>query len=159
METETPVMLLFVCNRTDQEIIFSDTKQILETALEDIKENGMMPEEFKNKEMLHFMLRLNALCHLAVDKPTNNKAYDPYKEQGKKAFRFQVAKEDVNYFKYISSHAHKLRLEIKYLEITGTLGNNALMSNCTHLCQCIQGHLNFHLTVTAMDGRDRPLLN
>jgi hypothetical protein len=52
METETPVMLLFVCNVTDQESIISDTKQILETALEEIKENGMIWKNLKKRRCL-----------------------------------------------------------------------------------------------------------
>jgi hypothetical protein len=106
--------------------------------------------------MPHFTLRLNAPCLLAVTKLTNNKAYNHHTEQGKKAFHFEDAKEDVSYSKYISSHAHKLRLETKYKyfgkfgKFTGTLVNNALMSDCTHLWQCIQGHLNFHLSSTCI---------
>jgi hypothetical protein len=42
-----------------------------------------------------------------------------------KAFHFEVAKEDANYFKYISSHVHRLRLKTKYFgkfaKFTGTL--------------------------------------
>jgi hypothetical protein len=48
METETPLMLLFVCNSTDQASIISDTKQMLDTALDNIKQNGMLPKEYKN---------------------------------------------------------------------------------------------------------------
>jgi hypothetical protein len=127
---------------------------MLETALEDMEENGMMLEEFENKEMPHFTLRLNTPHLLAATKPTNNKAYGHHEEQGKKAFHFKVAKEDANYFKYISSHAHRLRLETKYFgkfaKFTGTLGNNARMSDCTHLHRCIQGHLNFHVGLTCI---------
>jgi hypothetical protein len=36
MEMETPLVLLFVCNGTDQASIVSDTKQMLDTALDDI---------------------------------------------------------------------------------------------------------------------------
>ncbi len=49
METETPMILLFVRNGTDQASIISDTKQMLGTALDNIKQNGMLPEEFENK--------------------------------------------------------------------------------------------------------------
>jgi hypothetical protein len=58
METETPFMLLFVCNGTDQASIISDTKQILDTALDDIEQHGMLPQEFENKDIPHFTLRL-----------------------------------------------------------------------------------------------------
>jgi hypothetical protein len=60
METETPIILLFVCNWTNQESIISDSKQMLKTALEDIKENRMKPKEFDNREIPCFTLRLNA---------------------------------------------------------------------------------------------------
>ncbi len=43
METETPLMLLFSSNGTNQASIISDTKQMLDTALEDIKEHGILP--------------------------------------------------------------------------------------------------------------------
>ncbi len=49
METETPLMLLFVCNGTDHSSIISDTRQMLDLAYDDIETNGMMPEEFDNK--------------------------------------------------------------------------------------------------------------
>jgi hypothetical protein len=47
METKTPLMLLFVCNSTDQASIISDNKQMLDTALDNIKQNGMLPKEYK----------------------------------------------------------------------------------------------------------------
>ncbi len=89
-------MLLFVCNGTNQGSILSDAKQMLDLAYNDIKENGMTPEEFENKDIPHFTLRLK-VPHLPAEQ-NNNKGYDHYKEQGKKAFNFEVAKEDINYF-------------------------------------------------------------
>jgi hypothetical protein len=83
------------------------------TALEGIKENGMMPNEFNNREIPPFTLRLNAPHLLAETKPSNNKAYNHHKEQGKKAFHFKAAKADVSYCKLLSSHAHQLRLKMK----------------------------------------------
>jgi hypothetical protein len=146
MKTEMPLMLLFVCNGANQESILSDTKQILNLAYDNIKENKMMPKEFENKDIPHFTLQLNVPCLPAKTKQNNNKGYDHYKEQGKKAFHFEVPKKDINYFKFLSSHAHRLRLDNKYFgkfaKFTATLGNNAPMSNCISLCQCIQGHLN-----------------
>jgi hypothetical protein len=56
METKTPIMLLFVYNGTDTASIKSDTKQMLDSAYKDIEENGMMPEEFENKDISHFTL-------------------------------------------------------------------------------------------------------
>jgi hypothetical protein len=156
METETPFMLLFVCNGTDQASIISDTKQILDTALDDIEQHGMLPQEFKNKDIPHFTLRLNVprLPAAGENKSSNNKGYDHYKEYGKKAFHFEVAKDNVNYFKYLSGHAHQIKLEVKYFgkfaKYTATLGNAAPLSDCTHLRRCIQGHLNYHLSSTSI---------
>jgi hypothetical protein len=116
METKTPVMLLFVCNGTDIASILLDTKQMFESAYKNIEENGMMPEEFKNKEIPHFTPQVNVPC-LPVDnnKHNTNKGYDHYKEHGKKAFHFEAAKEDVPYFKLLSSHAHCLALRTSTL--------------------------------------------
>ncbi len=88
------------------------------------------------------------------NKHNTNKGYDHYKEHGKKAFHFEVVKEDVPYFKLLSSQAHRLRLKNKYFgkfaKFTATLGNNAPMSDCVRLRQCIQGHLNFCLSSTSI---------
>jgi hypothetical protein len=94
------------------------------------------------------------LCLPAKTKLTNNRGYDHYKEHGEKAFHFEVAKEDISYFKYLSAHAHKIKLEAKYFgkfaKFTGTLGNNAPLRNCTRLRRCIQEHLNYHLSWTSI---------
>jgi hypothetical protein len=154
METETPLMLLFVCNGMDQASIISNTKQMLDTALDNIKQNGMLPEEFENRDIPHFTLRLNVPRLPAETKLTNNKGYNHYKEHGKKAFHIKVAKEDINYFKYLSAHTHRMKLEAKYFgkfaKFMGTLENNAPLSNCTRLHRCIQGHLNYHLSLTSI---------
>ncbi len=125
---------------------------MLDTALDNIKQHGMLPKEFKNRDIPHFMIRLNVPRLLAETKSSNNKGYDHYKEHGKKAFHFKVAKEEINYFRYLSAHAHQMRLDVKYFgkfaKYTATLGNTAPLSNCTHLCCCIQGHLNYHIGST-----------
>ncbi len=108
METETPIMLLFICNGTDQSSILSDTRQMLDLAYDDIKINGMMPEEFDNKDIPEFTLRVNVPLLPSNGKKSNNKVLNNYSNQGKKAFHFKVAKEDVSYFKYLSGHAHQL---------------------------------------------------
>ncbi len=46
MKTETPMMLLFVNNGTNPLSISTDITQMLETANNSIKTDGMMPEEF-----------------------------------------------------------------------------------------------------------------
>jgi hypothetical protein len=114
----------------------------------------MMPEEFEHKDTSHFTLRLNVSCLPTETKQNNNKGYDHYKEQGLKVFHFEVTKEDINYFKFLSSHAHRFRLDNecygKFAKFTATLGNNAPISVCVSLRQCIQGHLNFHLSLTCI---------
>ncbi len=108
METETPLMLLFVCNGTDHSSILSDTRQMLNLAYDDIEQNGMLPEEYENKDIPKFSLCLNVPRLSADTKKSNNRAYDHYREQRKKAFHFKVAKEEVPYFKYLSGHAHQM---------------------------------------------------
>ena len=61
MEMETPMMLLSVCNGTDQGSITMDIKKLLEIAHEDIEVDGMMPEEFENQDIPVFALKLNVL--------------------------------------------------------------------------------------------------
>jgi hypothetical protein len=154
METEMPLMLLFVCNGTDHSSILSDTRQMLDLAYDDIEINGMMPEEFENKDIPEFSLRVNVPRMLSNGMKTDNKVFNHYSNQGKKAFHFEVAKEDVAYFKYLSGHAHRLRLDNKYFgkfaKFTATLSNNAPMSDCVSLRRCIQGHINFHLSSTSI---------
>jgi hypothetical protein len=154
METETPVMLLFVCNGTDQGSIKTDTRQMLETTLDDIELNGMAPKEIKNRDIPYLTLKLSAPRVLSKSKQTTNKAYDHTKEHGKKAFHFKVAKTDISHFDFLSSHAHRLKLDTKYFgkfaEFTATLDNSALISSCTCLHRCIQGHLNYHLSSTCI---------
>jgi hypothetical protein len=154
METETPLMLLFVCNRTDQSSILSDTRQMLDLPYDDIESNRMMPEKFENKNIPEYSLQLNVTRLPSDTKKNNNKAFDHYREQGKKAFHFKVAKEDVAFFKFLSGHAHQLRLDNKFFrkfaKFTATLSNNAPLSNCVSLRRCIQGHLNFHLSSTSI---------
>jgi hypothetical protein len=102
MDTETPLMLLFVCNGTEQASVMTDTKQMLDLALDDIKRNGMLPEEFEGKDIFVFTIHLNVpRVPSSERKPTNNKGYDHYKEHGKKAFHFEVAKDNISFFKYL----------------------------------------------------------
>jgi hypothetical protein len=154
METKTPIMLLFICDGTDTASIMLGTKQMLDSAYENNEENGMMPEEFENKDIPHFTLQVNDWPLPTETKSNSNKGYNHIKEHGKKAFHFEVAKEDTPYFKFLSSHAHQLPLKNKYFikfgKFTFTLGNNAPMRDCVRLHRCIQGHLNFHLSSTSI---------
>ena len=127
---------------------------MLDTALNNVEQHGMLPEEFKNKDIPHFTLRLNAPCLPTETKSTNNRGYEYFKEHGKKAFHFEVAKEEIPYFWLLSTHAHRMKLDVKYFgkfaKYTAALGNNAPLSNCTCLRRCIQGHLNYHLSSTSI---------
>ncbi len=100
-----------------------------------------------------FSLKLN-VPRLPEKRKQDNKAYDHTWEQGKKAFYFEVAKSEIPFFKFLSNHAHRMKLETrffgKFAKLTDTLGNNAPLSNCTCLWRCIQGHLNFHLSSTSI---------
>jgi hypothetical protein len=81
----------------------------------------------------------------------DNKAYGHIREQGK---NLEVAKSDTPFFTFLANHVHRMKLDTKYFgksaKLTATLGNNAPLSNCTRLQQCIQGHLNFHLSSTSI---------
>jgi hypothetical protein len=77
METETPMMLLFVSNGTDPKSITSDISQMLDMAFDHVDQEGMMPEEFEYKEIPKFMLKLNAPRPPSQTKETH-KAYDHF---------------------------------------------------------------------------------
>jgi hypothetical protein len=79
METETPMMLLFVSNGTEHSSISTDMRQLLELAYNNIETELMMPEEYKNRDMLAFSLKLN-VSHLPEKKKDNNKAYNHFCE-------------------------------------------------------------------------------
>ncbi len=59
METEMPMMLLFVSNGTDNGSIMLDMRQLLELAYDDIKMGCMLPEEYEDRDMPAFSLKLN----------------------------------------------------------------------------------------------------
>ena len=154
METETPMMLLFVCNGTDQTSVISDLRQMLDMAYYNIDKEGMMPEQFENKDLPKFALRLNAPRLPEKKSEKDNKAYDHLREHGKKAFHIEVAKSDQEYFSFLATHAHRMGLDTKYFgkfaKLTATLGKDAPLSDCSRLRRCIQGHLNYHLSSTSV---------
>ncbi len=146
-------MLLLMSNGTVPQSVASDITQILETAYNSIKMAGMIPEEFEYKEIPTFTLKLNAPRLPSQTKPTH-KDYDHFKEQGKKAFHCEVASDQVPFFWFLGAFAHCIRLEVKYFgkfaKFMETLANNAPLSDCTKLHQCMQGQLNFHLSSTLL---------
>jgi hypothetical protein len=153
METKTPMMLLFISNGTDPGSITSDISQMLDTAFDHVDQEGMMPEEFEFMKIPKFTLKLNAPRLPSQTKETH-KAYDHFKEQGKKTFHYKVAKENVPYFCFLAGQAHCLKLENKYFgkfaKFMGMLENNAPLSDCTQLRRCMQVHLNSHLSSTSI---------
>ena len=154
METETPMMLLFVCNGTDHSSIITDVRQLLDLAYLDIDEECMMPEEYESRDIPKFALRLNVPRLPERKSSKDNKAYDHMREQGKKAFHLEVAKPDLAFFTFLANHAHRMGLDTKYFgkfaKLTATLGKDAPLSDCARLRRCIQGHLNFHLSSTSI---------
>jgi hypothetical protein len=137
METETPMMLLFVCNGTNQGSVTTDIKRMLEIAHENIDVEGMMLKEYKNQDIPVFSLRLNVPRLPEKKSAQDNRAYDHIREQGKKAFHLEVAKSDISFFTFLVCHAHRMKLDIKYfwnfVKLTATLGNNAPLSDCNRL--------------------------
>jgi hypothetical protein len=97
METETPMMLLFVSNGTDPLSISADMTQMLESAYDSIEMDGMTPDEFDYMEILIFTLKLNA-PQLPTQTKQAHKDYNHFKEQGIKAFHCKVAKDQVPFF-------------------------------------------------------------
>ena len=154
METETPMMLLFVCNGTDQSSIISDVRQMLDIAYQNIDEERMMPEQYENKDLPKFALRLNVPRLPQKKSMKENKAYDHLQEYGKKAFHLEVAKLDQEFFIFLATHAHRMGLDAKYFgkfaKLTATLGKDAPLSDCSRLRRCVQGHLNYHLSSTSV---------
>jgi hypothetical protein len=109
-----------------------------------------MPKEFKNLDILTFALKINASCFPEKKSCQDSRMYDHLSEQGKKAFHLEVTEKDIQFFKFLANHLHQMKLIIKFFrkfaKLTATLGNNAPLSECMKLWQCIQGHLNFHLS-------------
>ena len=75
METEMPLMLLFVSNGTEQGSVMTDTKQMVDLALDDIEQNRMLPKEFEGKDIPIFTIRLNVPHVPSERKPTTTKGY------------------------------------------------------------------------------------
>ncbi len=124
-----------MCNGTNQGSVKTDVKQMLELAQDDINMDGMTPEELETPEISCFLLNLNVLRLPERKLPNNSRAYDHFREQGKMAFHLEVAKADIPFFKFLADPIHRMKLDIKYFgefaKLPATLGNNALLSNCT----------------------------
>jgi hypothetical protein len=86
------MMLLFVSNGTDPLSFSADITQMLETACNSIKTDGLMPEEFDYMEIPKFTPKLNA-PQLPPHTKQTHKDYNHFKEQGKNAFYCKVAKD------------------------------------------------------------------
>ncbi len=90
----------------------------------------------------------------AITDQANAQDYNRFKEQCKKASHCKVANNPVPFFYFLGGYAHHLWLEVKYFgkfaKFTKTLANNTPLSDCIKLHQCMQGHLNFHLSSTSL---------
>ncbi len=141
METKTPMMLLFVSNGTDQSSTSTDIRQILDIAYQDIDEESMMPEQYENRDIPKFSIRLNVPRLPEKKSAKDNKTYDHICEQGKKAFPLEVAKPDLAFFTFLATQAHRMGLDAKYFEnfakLTATLGKDAPLSDYACLRRCI----------------------
>ncbi len=60
METETPIMLLFVSNSTNPLSVSSDITQMLETAYDNVETDRMIPQELEYQDIPKFTLKLNS---------------------------------------------------------------------------------------------------
>jgi hypothetical protein len=114
MKTETPMMLLFVSNSTNPLSVSSDITQMLETAYDYVESNGMMPQEFEYQGIPTFILKLND-PQLPSQTKHEHKRYDHFREQRKKVFHCEVAKDQVPFFWFLGGQAHRMRLEVKYV--------------------------------------------
>ena len=102
------MMLLFVCNGTNYSSISTDIRQILDIFYQDIDEESMMPEQYKNRDLPKFALRLNVPRLPEKKSRKDNKSYNHFREQGKKVFHLEVAISDIAFFTFLATHAHRL---------------------------------------------------
>ena len=101
----------------------------------------MMPEQYENRDIPKFSIRLNVPRLPEKKSAKDNKAYDHIREQGKKAFHLEVAKSDLAFFTFLTTHAHRMGLNAKYFgkfaKLTATRGKDAPLSDCACLRRCI----------------------
>ena len=93
----------------------------------------MMPEQYENQDIPKFSIRLNVPQLPEKKSARDNKAYDHIREQGKKAFHLEVAKQDLAFFTFLATHAHRMGLDTNYFgkfaKLTATLGKDTPLSN------------------------------
>ena len=101
----------------------------------------MMPEQYENRDIPKFSIRLNVPRLPEKKSAKDNKAYDHIRGQGKKEFHLEVAKQDLAFFTCLATHAHRMGLDTKYFgkfaKLTVTLGKDAPLSDCARLRRCI----------------------
>ena len=73
----------------------------------------MMPEQYENRDLPKFALRLNVPRLPEKKSAKDNKSYNHIREQEKKVFHLEVAKYDIAFFTFLATHAHRLRLDTK----------------------------------------------
>ena len=96
-----------------------------------------MPEQYENRDIPKFSIRMNVPWLPEKKSMRDNKAYDHIREQGKKAFHLEVAKQDLAFFTCLATHLHRMGLDTKYFgkfaKLTATLGKDAPLSDCARL--------------------------
>ena len=155
METETPMMLLFVCNRTDHSSITTDIRQILDIAYQDINEESMMPEQYNNWDIPKFSIRLNVprlpqksplkTARLTIISESRGRRHSTWKLQNptwRSSLSWPPTPTGWVWTQNILENLQNSR--------RATLGKDTPLSNCARLRRCIQGHLNFHLSSTSI---------
>ena len=162
--TETPYMLLFVNNRTEESSIVRDVKMMFGIAREQLREENLLPDEFERDEddEVEFALRVNGPRMPGETRKKKKKgkddSYDRLNDQGKKVFHLEVAKEDIREFSLLAEYCHRTRLDKevfgKFASLTACLTNASPSGDMSRLRRCITGHLNFHLssTTTIIEG-------
>lgn len=158
--TETPYMLLFVYNKTEEESIIRDLQAMFKIARDVLREEDLLPSEYERPEgeEVSFAIRVNGPRIPGMRRDNKKKKkdndFDRLQDQGKKAFHFEVAKEDIKEFSFIAEQCHRMGLDKeffgKFAKLTACLTNNSPSSDSSLLRRCINGHLSYHMSVTSV---------
>ena len=160
LNTETPYMLLFVHNKTEESSVCRDLTDIFKMVRDQLREDDLLPEEYdrdENEREIPFAIRVNGPRMPGEQRKKNNKKdknFDRLNDQGKKVIHFEVAKEDLAEFSFLAEAAHRMGLDTEYwgkfAKLTACLTNNSPSGDMKLLRRCIQGHLSFHLSTTTV---------
>ena len=151
-------------NRTEEDSIIRDLQAMFKIARESLSAEDMLPSEYEREEgdEVKFAIRVNGprMPGQKRDKKKKKKDndFDRLQDQGKKAFHFEVAKEDIREFSFLAEYCHRVGLDReffgKFAKLTACLTNNSPTGDMSLLRRCITGHLSFMLssTTVTIDG-------